>query len=137
VFQLSLDLSRALEAGDLTLDDHRAGGRAGVRRAARPGTAPARLLGPPASAAPLAADDEDFEAFRARWERPQLHAVFTAHPTFLLAPAQAEAVAAAASSPGLSAMPPASSRQSAAPSRSITNTAPRWPPWPARRTRAM
>ena len=31
------------------------------------------------------------------WEAPQLHAVFTAHPTFLLAPAQTEAVAARAS----------------------------------------
>ena len=40
----------------------------------------------------------DFAAFRARWEHPQLHAVFTAHPTFLLTPAQSEAVAAAASS---------------------------------------
>src|SRR5690606_34608375 len=40
----------------------------------------------------------DFAAFRARWEHPQLHAVFTAHPTFLLTPAQSAAVAAAASS---------------------------------------
>src|SRR5690606_23003787 len=41
---------------------------------------------------------EDFAAFRARWERPLLHAVFTAHPTFLLTPGQAEAVAGAAGS---------------------------------------
>jgi len=41
-----------------------------------------------------------FEAFRARWERPQLHAVFTAHPTFLRTEAQAEAAARSASAPG-------------------------------------
>ncbi len=98
VFQLSLDLSRALEGGELSLDDLSAlvaelecdglKARAGKLRT---------LLVPSAGAMPLAGEDEDFEAFAARWERPQLHAVFTAHPTFLLAPAQAEAVAAAAS----------------------------------------
>ena len=98
VFQLSLDLSRALEGDDLTLDDLTAlvaelecdglKARAGKLRT---------LLAPATEAIPLASEGEDFEAFRARWERPQLHAVFTAHPTFLLAPAQAEAVAAAAS----------------------------------------
>ncbi|GAA0769338.1 phosphoenolpyruvate carboxylase [Erythromicrobium ramosum] len=98
VFQLSLDLSRALEGDELSLDDLSAlvaelecdglKARAGKLRA---------LLAPSAEAMPLAGEDEDFEAFAARWERPQLHAVFTAHPTFLLAPAQAEAVAAAAS----------------------------------------
>lgn len=98
VFQLSLDLSRALEGDELSLDDLTAlvaelecdglKARAGKLRT---------LLAPSAEAMPLAGEGEDFEAFAARWERPQLHAVFTAHPTFLLAPAQAEAVAAAAS----------------------------------------
>lgn len=98
VFQLSLDLSRALEGDELTLDDLSAlvaelecdglKARAGKLRT---------LLAPPPQPFPLASEGEDFEAFAARWERPQLHAVFTAHPTFLLAPAQAEAVAAAAS----------------------------------------
>jgi phosphoenolpyruvate carboxylase len=98
VFQLSLDLSRALEGDALTLDDLSAlvtelecdglKARAGKLRA---------LLAPPPQPVRLAGEGEDFEAFAARWERPQLHAVFTAHPTFLLAPAQAEAVAAAAS----------------------------------------
>ena len=98
VFQLSLDLSRALEGGEVSLDDltelvtelecDGLKARAGKLRT---------LLAPPAQAAPLASEDGDFEAFAARWQRPQLHAVFTAHPTFLLAPAQAEAVAAAAS----------------------------------------
>ena len=101
VFQLSLDLSRALEAGELGLDDLAAlvaalecdglKTRAGKLRG---------LLAPPPAPAPLADAADDFESFRARWERPQLHAVFTAHPTFLLAPAQADAVARAASAPG-------------------------------------
>jgi phosphoenolpyruvate carboxylase len=100
VFQLSLDLSRALEGGEISLDDMGAlvaeleceglKARAGKLR---------RLLAPAADAAPLAGVEDDFDAFRTRWERPQLHAVFTAHPTFLLTPAQAEAVAAAASAP--------------------------------------
>jgi phosphoenolpyruvate carboxylase len=98
VFQLSLDLSRALEGDELSLDDLSAlvaklecdglKARAGKLRS---------LLAPPPQSFPLAGEGDEFEAFRARWERPQLHAVFTAHPTFLLAPAQAEAVAAAAS----------------------------------------
>jgi len=101
VFQLSLDLSRALEGGELTLDDlttlvdelERDGlqARAGKLR---------HLLAPPPILAPFAGDEDDFAAFRARWESPQLHAVFTAHPTFLLTPEQGEAVAAAASGEG-------------------------------------
>ena len=100
VFQLSLDLSRALEEGELTLDDLTAlvaelecdglKTRANKLRT---------LLAIPSEAAPFLAE-EDFETFQERWERPQLHAVFTAHPTFLLAPAQAEAVALATSAPG-------------------------------------
>ena len=100
VFQLSLDLSRMLEAGTLDL----AGLEAMVSALERDGLASraarlARLIGPVDgdTAAALRADDTpDFDAFRARWERPQLHAVFTAHPTFLLTEAQAQAVAAAA-----------------------------------------
>lgn len=99
VFQLSLDLSRALEGGELSLDDLTGlvaelecdGLKARARRLRT-------LLAPPPGTAALSDDGEDFDTFRARWERPQLHAVFTAHPTFLLAPAQAEAVAIAASS---------------------------------------
>lgn len=100
VFQLALDLSRALEGGEMSLDDMGAlvaelecdglKARADKLRG---------LLAAPPAPPPLAQED-DFETFRARWERPQFHAVFTAHPTFLLAPAQAEAVARAASSPG-------------------------------------
>jgi phosphoenolpyruvate carboxylase len=98
VFQLSLDLSRALEGGEISLDDLAAlvteleceglKARAGKLR---------RLLAPQGPAAPAASDEDDFAALRDRWERPQLHAVFTAHPTFLLSPAQSAAVAASAS----------------------------------------
>jgi phosphoenolpyruvate carboxylase len=99
VFQLSLDLSRALEGGESSLDDLAAlvaelecdGLKARARKLRT-------LLAPSAAIAPKA--DEDFAAFAARWQNPQLHAVFTAHPTFLLSPAQAEAVAIAASAPG-------------------------------------
>ncbi|MGX7925152.1 phosphoenolpyruvate carboxylase [Tsuneonella sp. HG094] len=104
VFQLSLDLSRALEGGDLTLE-----GVANIvaelectglkSRAER-----LQCLVEPARAdsalSELVADEADFDAFAARWSRPQLHAVFTAHPTFLLAPAQSDAVAFAAGGPG-------------------------------------
>lgn len=97
VFQLSLDLSRALESGETSLDDLAAlvaelecdGLKARANKLRT-------LLAPPASAA-APQEDEDFDAFAARWEHPQLHAVFTAHPTFLLSPAQSEAVALAAS----------------------------------------
>jgi phosphoenolpyruvate carboxylase len=44
----------------------------------------------------LLREEDGFGQFRARWERPLLHVVFTAHPTFLLTPAQADAVASAA-----------------------------------------
>ncbi len=104
VFQLSLDLSRLIEAGELTLADcarmidelectalsHRA---ARLRALVQP-------VGEQANAAALRAcfTDSDFAAFAARWQRPQLHAVFTAHPTFLLTPAQTDAVAEAAAS---------------------------------------
>jgi len=101
VFQLSLDLSRALEGGEVSLDDLTAlvaqlecdGLKARARKLRS-------LLAPPPTTRPLIDEGETFEAFAARWQRPQLHAVFTAHPTFLLAPAQAAAVAEAASAPG-------------------------------------
>ena len=104
VFQLSLDLSRAIESGELSLGDVEAmvaelECTALMSRAER-----LRCLVDP-STAPAALDDlvregRTFEEFAARWSRPQLHAVFTAHPTFLLGPAQSDAVAAATSSAG-------------------------------------
>ncbi len=103
VFQLSLELSRLLEAGDLTLDDC-SGLIAELEcDALRSRAERLRRLVSPVKL-PSGSDVrremsevEDFATFRARWEQPMLHAVFTAHPTFLLSPAQSEAVAQAAS----------------------------------------
>jgi phosphoenolpyruvate carboxylase len=102
VFQLGLDLSRLLENGTLDLDAFEAladelecaslEARADRLKA---------LIGPVAGDAneetlsELLSEEADFEAFRTRWERPYLHAVFTAHPTFLLSPQQTQAVVAA------------------------------------------
>lgn len=106
VFQLSLDLSRLLESGAMSLDECSAliaeiecealEARAQrLRRMAAP-------VGVAANAAALKAcfATGDFEAFAREWEHPLLHTVFTAHPTFLLSPAQTAAVAQAASTGG-------------------------------------
>jgi len=103
VFQLSLDLSRLIEGGALDL-----GGVEGLVAELECEALKARatrlrgLLAPVgedenlARFIALAGGSRDFAAFKARWEQPLLHAVFTAHPTFLLAPEQADAVANAA-----------------------------------------
>jgi phosphoenolpyruvate carboxylase len=111
VFQLSIELSRALESGELTLADvsgfvTELEGESLQSRASRL----ARLLAPVRSAANREAfrrlidETGDFESFAARWSRPLLHVVFTAHPTFLLTPAQGDAVAAAANAGELKAV---------------------------------
>jgi phosphoenolpyruvate carboxylase len=108
VFQLSLDLSRLIEADELSLDrcesliaELECEALASRARRLR------RLVAPVDPAVNVARLEEglaeeggDFSAFRKRWEAPQLHAVFTAHPTFLLPPAQAEAIAEQASQEG-------------------------------------
>ncbi|MHA6334622.1 phosphoenolpyruvate carboxylase [Qipengyuania sp. CAU 1752] len=102
VFQLSLDLSRKLEAGELSLDTIEGmicelettalEDRAGRTR---------RLLGLPRTEdARLGPRFTDFGAFREHWEQPRLHAVFTAHPTFLLTPDQASSLAGAITGDG-------------------------------------
>ncbi|QZH73763.1 MAG: phosphoenolpyruvate carboxylase [Erythrobacter sp.] len=103
VFQLAHDVSRQLEAGELSLDDIEAM-IAELEVAALEARADrlVRMVAPldhasNADALAEVLDAGDFDAFRARWERPNLHAVFTAHPTFLLTPSQSEAVASAAS----------------------------------------
>ncbi|MFX9181101.1 hypothetical protein ABTN76_20325, partial [Acinetobacter baumannii] len=67
-------------------------------RAARLGhlLAPTDIEANLSALANLLSEEDGFTQFRARWERPLLHVVFTAHPTFLLTPAQADAVATAA-----------------------------------------
>ena len=105
VFQLGLDLSRSLEGGVMDLDalEQLVEEMECTGLKARAGRLE-HLLAPVAPAANKTAladtlgRDSDFDAFRARWETPRLHAVFTAHPTFLLTPAHTEAVAEAASS---------------------------------------
>ena len=102
VFQLSLDISRKLESGELgiaefaglvdELEARSLDARAArLRQLLEPDGAEARLDD-------LASVGADFDAFRAFWEQPHMHAVFTAHPTFLLSPQQSEAVAEAVAS---------------------------------------
>ena len=104
VFQLSLELSRRIESGELSLDAIHAlvseleceGLLARAHRLNR-------LVAPLGQEANLArlnkvAQTEDFVAFARRWQHPAVHMVFTAHPTFLLTAQQSTAVAVAASS---------------------------------------
>jgi phosphoenolpyruvate carboxylase len=110
VFQLSLELSRELESGAMTLAD--AGALVAELECESLQSRAAKLvhlLSPMAlqdnlaALRGLAAASATFDDFAARWQRPLFHVVFTAHPTFLLTPAQTEAVAAAASSSDVSA----------------------------------
>ncbi|MFM5917551.1 MAG: phosphoenolpyruvate carboxylase [Novosphingobium sp.] len=103
VFQLSHELSRRIESGELPLAqvanlvaELECEGL--LARAARL----ERLVAPLGEAENhqhIAAltDAPDFESFAARVRHPFLHVVFTAHPTFLLTRRQSEAVAGAAS----------------------------------------
>jgi phosphoenolpyruvate carboxylase len=103
VFQLSHDLSRQLESGGLDLSAMESlvaaleceglQARASRLRALVAPTDRQENLG---RIAALLNEEDGFAEFRRRWERPLLHAVFTAHPTFLLSPAESDAVAEAA-----------------------------------------
>ncbi|MFA6220483.1 MAG: phosphoenolpyruvate carboxylase [Erythrobacter sp.] len=105
VFQLSLDLSRQLEDGVTTIADlaKLVGELEAISLESRAGRL--RKLVDPAGARArldrLAEVATDFDDFRRFWEHPHLHAVFTAHPTFLLTPGQTQAVAQAASNGGV------------------------------------
>ncbi len=108
VFQLGLELSRKLESGEMSLDNFetlvaemeceglrvRAGHLQRLVGPVTPGENDARLR--------TLADEDDFAAFAARWQRPNVHVVFTAHPTFLLTRSQTATVTAAASSGDMS-----------------------------------
>ena len=110
VFQLAHELSRQLESGDLTL-----AGAEGLVAELECESLQSRaerlsaLLHPVYPAANLTAVERlgeacaDFAAFAERWQQPLFHVVLTAHPTFLLTPAQAAAVAEAASRADVSA----------------------------------
>ncbi|GGD48665.1 phosphoenolpyruvate carboxylase [Croceicoccus pelagius] len=100
VFQLGLEFSRKLETGEIDLAEINSLVSAleceGLQARAQKLD---RLLAPMAPDANLKVFEEqpeDFASFAARWNNPLLHVVFTAHPTFLLTPAQAGAVAKAA-----------------------------------------
>ena len=98
VFQLALDLSRAMEAGEMSLDQVGALIDELVIQSLDARADRLRNLIAPADNAPrlarlVAAGDDDFAAYRAAWDHPRLHAVFTAHPTFLLTPPQSDRVA--------------------------------------------
>ena len=103
VSQLSLELSRDLEAGTLTLADAtnlvaELESDSLLSRARRLH----RLLTPLSPGANLASlrkhlsAHTNFAGFAQAWAHPLFHIVFTAHPTFLLTPEQSDAVAASA-----------------------------------------
>ena len=109
VFQVSLELSRRIESGELPLSEVaelvaelECEGR--LTRATRLERLVAPL-DPAANHAKIAAlaDAPDFASFAAKVRRPLLHVVFTAHPTFLLTRRQSEAVATAATSGAIDA----------------------------------
>ncbi|MBN9788595.1 phosphoenolpyruvate carboxylase [Pseudonocardia sp. TMWB2A] len=106
VFQLSLELSRDVESGALSLDAIQGmvaelGCEALQARALRLHhlLAPTAIADNETAFARLVAtldqdtESETFAGFSARWSRPLQHIVFTAHPTFLLTPDEADAVA--------------------------------------------
>ncbi|MEL7219232.1 MAG: phosphoenolpyruvate carboxylase, partial [Pseudomonadota bacterium] len=105
VFQLGLEISRALESGAMELgaiealveELECASLQARATRLQR-NLSPVTLDENKAELREAMAATGDFDAFKAHWETPFLHAVFTAHPTFLLTPNQTAAVARAASS---------------------------------------
>ena len=98
VFQLGLDLSRALEGDTLDLDRLEGLVEELECKSLNARSTRLRALITPHDlpGAITSNDAESFEAFQKRWETPRLHTVFTAHPTFLLTPAQTSAVALAA-----------------------------------------
>ena len=103
VFQLSHDLSRELESGAIGLAQ--IGAVVAELECEALQTRAARLRGLVAPTdgeenlsriIALLNEEDGFSEFCQRWQRPLLHAVFTAHPTFLLTPGDADAVASAA-----------------------------------------
>ena len=102
VFQLGLDLSRSLENKELDLDAIESLVTELECDSLQSRSKRLRRLVAPVDGAKNDAALSDtftatgFEQFKDQWERPQLHAVFTAHPTFLLTPDQSEAIADAA-----------------------------------------
>jgi phosphoenolpyruvate carboxylase len=104
VFQLGLDLSREIEGERLSLED--VSGLISAleceslqsrSRQLHKKLAPVTLNKNTARFQEILGQSSDYKAFEQRWTKPLLHAVFTAHPTFLLNQDQSDAVANAAS----------------------------------------
>lgn len=109
VFQLSLELSRRIEKGELPLNAIAALVAEleceGLLARAHRLNALLRPLAPDINLARLTdrAQANDFATFADRWQHPVAHVVFTAHPTFLLTQRQSLAVAEAASTGDIAA----------------------------------
>ena len=109
VFQLSLELSRRIEKGELPLNAIAALVAEleceGLLARAHRLNALLRPLAPDINLARLTdrAQVNDFATFADRWQHPVAHVVFTAHPTFLLTQRQSLAVAEAASTGDIAA----------------------------------
>jgi phosphoenolpyruvate carboxylase len=103
VFQLSTDVSRKIESGEMALSDvAKLVSELECDALQSRATKLHRLVAPVKSeendaAVARLAHAASFEDFAARWAHPLQHIVFTAHPTFLLNEAQSDAVARAAS----------------------------------------
>lgn len=104
VGQLGFELSRALEKGSIdlgqiasTIDDYESGAFAARARRLQSLLAPVNMAENDDRLARLAGAEPDFAAFAARWSRPLLGCVFTAHPTFMLSGAGYAALAELAS----------------------------------------
>lgn len=99
VFQLAHELSRELEADAITLTDFdRLIGQLETYSLENRADRLRDLLDPDGADERLSSfcrPSDSFDAFRALWSQPQMHVVFTAHPTFLLDPLQTEAIARA------------------------------------------
>jgi phosphoenolpyruvate carboxylase len=103
VFQLSTDVSRKIESGELPLADvHKLVAELECEALKSRAAKLHRLIAPVQpeendSAIARLTKTESFDEFAERWAHPLQHIVFTAHPTFLLNGAQSDAVADAAS----------------------------------------
>ncbi|MDR7101055.1 phosphoenolpyruvate carboxylase [Croceicoccus sp. BE223] len=101
VFQLGLDFSRQLESGEIGLKEIDGLVSAleceGLLARAQKLDRMLSPMEPEANLDVFRQDADDFAAFADKWRHPLIHVVFTAHPTFLLTPAQSRAVAQAAS----------------------------------------
>lgn len=98
VFQLSLEISRAIESGDLRLEEiDRMVDQLEMEGLEARATRLGRLIGPIDAPDDLdrlfGSVDEDPSRVMARWSQPIVHIVLTAHPTFLLSKAQTASVA--------------------------------------------